>query len=125
MLETSARLLRLLSLLQARRSWAGRELAERMEVTERTLRRDVAKLRALGYPVLSAAGTDGGYSLGAGASLPPLMIDDDECIAIAVALQTAGGTAMAIEDASLRALAKIEQVLPSRLRRRLKSFTSS
>ncbi len=126
MLETSARLLRLLSMLQARRSWPGLELAERLEVTDRTLRRDIERLRSLGYPVLSAPGTGGGYSLGAGASLPPMMFDDDECIAIVLALQTATGNGVAgIETASLRALAKLEPVLPSRLRRRLKSLRSS
>jgi predicted DNA-binding transcriptional regulator YafY len=126
MLVTSARLLRLLSLLQARESWAGGDLAGRLEVTGRTLRRDVDRLRSLGYPVHSTSGTAGGYKLGAGASLPPLLLDDDEAIAVAVGLQTAaGGSVAEIEEASTRALAKLEQVLPKRLRRRLGALRSS
>jgi predicted DNA-binding transcriptional regulator YafY len=126
MLVTSARLLRLLSLLQAREFWAGADLAERLEVTGRTLRRDVDRLRSLGYPVHSTSGTAGGYKLGAGASLPPLLLDDDEAIAVAVGLQTAaGGSVAEIEEASTRALAKLEQVLPKRLRRRLAALRSS
>jgi predicted DNA-binding transcriptional regulator YafY len=120
MLETSARLLRLLSLFQARRYWSGVELSERLEVTGRTLRRDVDRLRSLGYPVKSTSGTAGGYQLGAGASLPPLLLDDDEAVAVAVGLRTAAsGTITGIEEASLRALSKLEQVLPSRLRHRV------
>src|SRR5271166_4660931 len=120
MLETSARLLRLLSLFQARRYWSGAELSERLEVTARTLRRDVDKLRSLGYPVNSTSGTAGGYQLGAGATLPPLLLDDDEAVAVAVGLRTAAsGTVAGIEEASVRALSKLEQVLPSRLRRRV------
>jgi predicted DNA-binding transcriptional regulator YafY len=126
MLETSARLLRLLTLLQARRSWTGHELCRRLEVTDRTLRRDVDRLRTLGYPVHATSGPAGGYTLGAGASLPPLMLDDDEGVAVAVGLQSAAGGSLAgIEDASLRALAKLEQVLPTRLRRRLLALRSS
>jgi predicted DNA-binding transcriptional regulator YafY len=126
MLQTSARLLRLLTLLQARRAWTGRELVERLEVTDRTLRRDVDRLRSLGYPVHSTSGIAGGYSLGAGAALPPLMLDDEEGVAVAVALQTAaGGSVAGIEDAAQRALAKLEQVFPTRLRRRLKAMRSS
>jgi predicted DNA-binding transcriptional regulator YafY len=126
MLQTSARLLRLLTMLQARRSWTGPDLSERLEVTARTLRRDVDRLRSLGYPVHSTSGTAGGYRLGAGASLPPLMLEDDEGIAVALALQiAAGGTIAGIEDAAQRALAKLEQVLPNRLRRRIKSLRSS
>jgi predicted DNA-binding transcriptional regulator YafY len=126
MLQTSARLLRLLTMLQARRSWTGPDLSERLEVTARTLRRDVERLRSLGYPVHSTSGTAGGYRLGAGASLPPLMLEDDEGIAVALALQiAAGGTIAGIEDAAQRALAKLEQVLPNRLRRRIKSLRSS
>lgn len=126
MLQTSARLLRLLTMLQARRSWAGPDLSERLEVTARTLRRDVDRLRSLGYPVHSTSGTAGGYSLGAGAALPPLMLEDDEGIAVALALQTAaGGSVTGIEDAAQRALAKLEQVLPNRLRRRIKTMRSS
>jgi predicted DNA-binding transcriptional regulator YafY len=126
MLQTSARLLRLLTMLQSRRSWAGPDLAERLEVTARTLRRDVDRLRSLGYPVHSTSGTAGGYSLGAGASLPPLMLEDDEGIAVALALQiAAGGSIGGIEDAAQRALSKLEQVLPNRLRRRIKTMRSS
>jgi predicted DNA-binding transcriptional regulator YafY len=122
-LETSARLLRLLSLLQSRRDWTGPELAERLEVTARTVRRDVERLRALGYPVHAAPGTAGGYRLGAGAALPPLLLDDEEAIAVALCLRTgAGGSVEGIEETSLRALAKLEQVLPSRLRRRAQAM---
>jgi predicted DNA-binding transcriptional regulator YafY len=125
MLETSARLLRLLSLLQAHRDWSGTELAERLGVTPRTVRRDVDKLRGLGYPVHASPGVAGGYRLGAGAALPPLLLDDEEAVAVAAGLRTAavGGVA-GIEEASVRALAKLEQVLPSRLRHRLDAFRS-
>jgi len=120
MLETSARLLRLLSLFQAQRYWTGALLAERLEVTPRTLRRDVDRLRSLGYPVNSTSGTAGGYQLGAGATLPPLLLDDDEAVAVAVGLRTAAsGTVEGIEEASVRALAKLQRVLPERLRRRV------
>jgi predicted DNA-binding transcriptional regulator YafY len=123
MLQTSARLLRLLSLLQVRRFWAGPELAERLEVTARTLRRDVDRLRALGYPVNAASGPAGGYQLGAGAALPPLLLDDDEALAVALGLRTAAsGTVTGMEEAALRALAKLEQVLPARLRRRVNAL---
>src|SRR5579872_6107182 len=126
MLETSARLLRLLSLFQAKRYWAGAELCGRLEVTARTLRRDVDRLRTLGYPVNSTSGAAGGYQLGAGATLPPLLLDDEEAIAVAVGLRTAAsGTVTGIEEASVRALAKLEQVLPSRLRRRVTSLHAS
>ena len=125
MLETSARLLRLLSLLQARRDWPGAELAERLGVSPRTVRRDMDKLRSLGYPVDAAPGTAGGYRLGAGAALPPLLLDDEEAVAVAVGLRTAaGGTVTGIEEASVRALAKLEQVLPSRLRHRVNALHS-
>src|SRR3954447_4164205 len=114
MLETSARLLRLLSLLQARRDWPGRDLAERLGVSERTVRRDVERLRDLGYPVQASRGTDGGYRLGAGTAMPPLLLDDDEAVAVAVGLRTAaGGTVAGIEETSVRALTKLEQVLPA------------
>jgi predicted DNA-binding transcriptional regulator YafY len=117
--ETSARLLRLLSLLQARPEWAGAELAARLEITARTLRRDVAKLRSLGYPVHAAPGVAGGYRLGAGAALPPLLLDDEEAVAVALSLRTAATHAVSgVGEASVRALAKLEQVLPSRLRAR-------
>ncbi|WP_435852560.1 helix-turn-helix transcriptional regulator [Streptomyces sparsogenes] len=125
MLETSARLLRLLSLLQAHREWSGAELADRLKVTTRTVRRDVDRLRELGYPVHSAPGTAGGYQLGPGAQLPPLLLDDDEAVAVAVGLrQAAGGGVEGIEETSVRALAKLEQVLPDRLRRRVGALSS-
>jgi predicted DNA-binding transcriptional regulator YafY len=122
-LSTSARLLRLLSLLQARRFWAGAELAQRLEVTSRTLRRDVDRLRELGYPVNAASGKAGGYRLGAGAALPPLLLSDDEALAVAVGLRTAAtGTVSGMEESAVRALAKLEQVLPTRLRRRVSAL---
>ncbi|MER6945057.1 YafY family protein [Nonomuraea sp. NPDC000554] len=123
MLDTSARLLRLLSLLQTRRDWAGADLAERLGVARRTVRRDIDRLRLLGYPVDSTPGVSGGYRLGAGAELPPLLLDDEEAVAVAVSLRTAaGGTVTGIEETSLRALAKLEQVLPSRLRHRVNAL---
>jgi predicted DNA-binding transcriptional regulator YafY len=119
MVETSARLLRLLSLLQVKPDWTGAELAGRLEVTPRTLRRDVAKLRGLGYPVRAEPGVAGGYRLGAGAALPPLLLDDEEAVAVALSLRTSAGHAVSgIGEASARALAKLEQVLPARLRER-------
>jgi predicted DNA-binding transcriptional regulator YafY len=126
MVETpAARLLRLLSLLQARRDWPGAELAGRLGVTARTVRRDVEKLRALGYPVHATPGTTGGYRLGAGAVLPPLLLDDEEAVAVAAGLRTAaGGSITGIEEISLRALAKLEQLLPSRLRHRVNALQS-
>lgn len=118
--DPTARTLRLLSLLQTHRFWPGGELAERLGVSARTLRRDVDRLRELGYPVDASPGVAGGYRLAAGSELPPLLLEDDEAVAIAVGLRTAAGAAIAgIEDASLRALAKLDQVLPSRLRRRV------
>ncbi|MCL2553408.1 MAG: YafY family transcriptional regulator [Actinomycetia bacterium] len=123
MLETSARLLRLLSLLQSRRDWSGPDLAERLDVTPRTVRRDVERLRGLGYPVHASPGTAGGYRLGAGAALPPLLLDDEEAVAVALCLRTgAGGTVEGIQETSVRALAKLEQVLPSRLRHRVQAM---
>jgi predicted DNA-binding transcriptional regulator YafY len=117
--ETSARLLRLLSLLEMRADWAGADLAARLEVTSRTLRRDMQKLRSLGYPVYATPGAAGGYRLGAGAALPPLLLDDDEAVAVALSLRTAASHAVTgVAEASVRALAKLEQVLPSRLRGR-------
>jgi predicted DNA-binding transcriptional regulator YafY len=122
MLETSARLLRLLSLLQAHRDWSGSELAERLGVTTRTVRRDVDRLRELGYPVHAIQGA-AGYRLGAGSALPPLLLDDDEAVAVAVGLRTAaGGSVAGIEETSLRALTTLEQVLPSRLRHRVSTL---
>ncbi len=122
MLETSARLLKLLALLQTHRDWTGAELAERLHVTSRTVRRDVDRLRELGYPVHATQGT-GGYRLGAGAALPPLLLDDDEAVAVAVGLRSASdGTVAGIEESSLRALTKLEQVLPPRLRHRVRTL---
>jgi predicted DNA-binding transcriptional regulator YafY len=126
MTETSSRLLQLLSLLQARRYWPGRELADRLEVSPRTLRRDVDRLRGLGYPVDSLTGPAGGYRLHAGTAMPPLLLDDDEAIAIAVGLRTAARASVAgIEETSVRALVKLEQVLPSHLARRVGALQSA
>jgi predicted DNA-binding transcriptional regulator YafY len=123
MADTTARVLRLLSLLQAHREWPGPELAERLEVSPRTLRRDIDRLRELGYPVHATTGPAGGYRLEAGTAMPPLLLDDDEAVAIAVGLRTAAsGGVTGIEETSLRALAKLEQVLPSRLRRRVNTL---
>ncbi|MEX0169386.1 helix-turn-helix transcriptional regulator [Streptomyces sp. LMG1-1-1.1] len=125
MLETSARLLRLLSLLQAHREWSGPDLAERLGVTSRTVRRDVDRLRELGYPVHASPGTGGGYQLGAGAELPPLLLDDEEAVAVAVGLRAAAGQGVeGIGESSVRALAKLEQVLPGRLRRRISALNA-
>jgi predicted DNA-binding transcriptional regulator YafY len=122
-LETSARLLRLLSLLQTPREWTGSTLAGRLGVSPRTVRKDIDRLRALGYPVRATRGATGGYRLEAGAAMPPLLLDDDEAVAVALGLRTAaGGTVAGIEEASLRALAKLEQVLPARLRRRVQAL---
>ncbi|MEV4456470.1 YafY family protein [Microbispora sp. NPDC049633] len=123
MSDTSARLLRMLSLLQARRDWPGAELAERLHVTTRTVRRDVERLRELGYPVHAALGPAGGYRLGAGASLPPLLLDDEEAVAVTVGLRTGAASGVSgIEEAALRALTKVEHVLPSRLRHRVQTL---
>ena len=123
MLQTSARLLALLSLLQVRREWTGQELADRLEVGSRTIRRDVEKLRTLGYPVHAARGVAGGYRLGTGGRLPPLLLDDAEAVAVAVGLRTAAAVSVSgVEETSLRALAKLEQVLPDRLRRRVSAL---
>jgi predicted DNA-binding transcriptional regulator YafY len=125
-MDTSERLLKLLSLLQARPDWTGHELAERLDVTGRTVRNDVERLRRLGYPVHASPGVGGGYRLGAGAALPPLLLDDEEAVAVAVGLRTAAGGAVAgIEETSLRALVKLEQVLPSRLRHRVNALHSA
>lgn len=119
MLDTSARLLRLLSLLQARPEWPGAELASRLAITPRTLRRDVHRLRELDYPVHSVPGVAGGYRLGSGASMPPLQLDDDEAIAVVVSLRGATSHSVAgLAEASVSALAKLDQVLPARLRQR-------
>jgi predicted DNA-binding transcriptional regulator YafY len=120
MLQTSARLLRLLSLFQAQRYWSGVDLSNRLKVTARTLRRDVDRLRSLGYPVHSNSGVAGGYQLGAGANIPPLLLDDEEAVAVALGLRTSAmGAVSGIEEASVRALLKLEQVLPPRLRSRV------
>jgi predicted DNA-binding transcriptional regulator YafY len=121
--QTSARLLALLSLLQLRREWTGQELADRLEVGPRTIRRDIDKLRSLGYPIEADPGVAGGYRLGAGGELPPLLLDDAEAVAVAVGLRTAAsGSIAGIEETSVRALAKLEQVLPARLRRRISAL---
>lgn len=126
MLGTSARLLQLLLLLQGRRNWTGNDLAERLEVTERTLRRDVERLRTVGYQVHSSAGIAGGYRLAVGAALPPLLLEDDEALAVSIGLSAvAAGTVAGMEEAAVRALTKLEQVLPTRVRRRAKALYSS
>ncbi|NED98654.1 helix-turn-helix transcriptional regulator [Phytoactinopolyspora halotolerans] len=126
MANTSSRMLRLLSLLQTHRYWPGGELAERLEVSERTLRRDIDRLRELGYPIDASRGVAGGYQLQAGAALPPLLLDDDEAVAIAVGLTTAaGGAVSGIEETSVRALAKVVQVMPPKLRRRVDALQSA
>ena len=125
-LQTSARLLRLLSLLQARATWSGADLAEKLETTTRTLRRDVDRLRVLGYPIESTTGAAGGYRLGPGAALPPLHLDEDEATAVFIGLHTAAGTGVAGADAaSIRALSKLESVLPPRMRKRLGMLRTS
>ena len=124
--DTPSRLLQLLSLLQARRDWPGNELAERLEVSPRTIRRDVGRLRALGYPVESVTGPGGRYRLHAGTAMPPLLLDEDEAIAIAVGLRTAARASVTgIEETSVRALVKLEQVLPEHLRRRVAALGSA
>jgi predicted DNA-binding transcriptional regulator YafY len=125
MANMAPRLFRLLSLLQTPRDWTGADLAERLAVDVRTVRRDIQKLRDLGYPVHATPGA-AGYRLGAGAKLPPLLLDDDEAVAVAIGLRTAAsGTVAGIEDTSLRALAKLERVLPSRLRHRVNLLHSA
>ncbi|SEM46508.1 Predicted DNA-binding transcriptional regulator YafY, contains an HTH and WYL domains [Nonomuraea pusilla] len=119
MQKTSARLLALLSLLQARRDWPGALLAERLRVSPRTVRRDVDRLRELGYPVLAVKGPDGGYRLDAGSELPPLLFDDDQAVALAVALQMAATAGAGLGEAAARALTTVRQVMPSRLRHRI------
>jgi predicted DNA-binding transcriptional regulator YafY len=126
MRETSSRLLELLALLQARRGWSGGELAARLEVSGRTIRRDVERLRGLGYPVESLSGPAGGYQLRAGSAMPPLLLDDEEAIAIAVGLSTAARSSVTgIEETAVRALVKLEQVLPAHLRRRVGALSSA
>jgi predicted DNA-binding transcriptional regulator YafY len=123
MANTSTRTLRLLSLLQTHRYWPGAELADRLQVSLRTLRRDIDRLRELGYPVQAQRGVEGGYQLAAGAALPPLVIDDEEAVALAVGLQAAAESAVeGIAESSVRALAKVVQVMPARLRRRVEAL---
>ena len=121
MLETSARLLELLSLLQLKRDWTSFELAGRLEVSTRTVRADIGRLRSLGYPVYARPGVAGGYRLAAGTAMPPLLLDDDEAVAVAVGLGAVATQRLGVEETSLTALAKLEQVLPSRLRRRVEA----
>ncbi|MBY8847318.1 helix-turn-helix transcriptional regulator [Saccharothrix longispora] len=121
MVETSARLLRVLSLLQLKRDWTGSELAGRLGVSTRTVRADVGRLRSLGYPVDARPGVAGGYRLAAGTAMPPLLLDDDEAVAVAVGLGVVATRRLGVEETSLTALAKLEQVLPSRLRRRVEA----
>ena len=124
-MSSSARMLRLLSLLQTHRYWPGAELAGRLEVSDRTLRRDVERLRDLGYPVHAVRGVSGGYQLQAGAAMPPLLLDDEEAVAIVVGLQAAaGGMVAGIEETSVRALGKVVAVMPPRLRRRVDALAS-
>lgn len=124
--DPTARTLSLLALLQTHRHWAGAELAERLGVSERTVRRDVDRLRALGYPVHASPGLDGGYQLAAGSHLPPLVVDDEEAVALAVGLRAAAGAAIAgIDETTVRVMAKLEQVLPDRLRRRVDALHSN
>jgi predicted DNA-binding transcriptional regulator YafY len=123
MLETSARLLRLLSLLELRRELSGTELADRLEVSPRTVRRDIDRLRALGYSVAATAGV-AGYRLEAGQTVPPLLLDDEEAVAVAVGLRTAAGSVTGLDETSMRALAKLDRVLPAHLRRRVRTLAS-
>jgi predicted DNA-binding transcriptional regulator YafY len=126
MSDTSGRLLRLLDLLQSRPDWTGGDLAERLGVTTRTVRKDVTRLRDLGYPVDANPGATGGYRLAAGAHLPPLLLDDDEAVAVAIGLRAAAHAGIVgIEETSVRAVAKLEQMLPNRLRRRVGALQSS
>ncbi|MBV8989087.1 MAG: YafY family transcriptional regulator [Solirubrobacterales bacterium] len=126
MSDTASRLLELLSLLQGRRDWPGSELAQRLEVSPRTIRRDVERLRQLGYPVQSLTGPAGGYRLRAGTAMPPLLLDDEEAIAIGVGLRTAARASVTgIEETAVRALVKLEQVLPAHLRRRVRALGSA
>ncbi|WP_411072213.1 helix-turn-helix transcriptional regulator [Streptomyces sp. cmx-4-25] len=126
MTDTPARLLNLLSLLQTPREWPGSELAERLSVSPRTIRRDIDRLRDLGYPVEATLGAEGGYRLVAGTALPPLLLDDEEAVAIAVGLRAGAGHAIeGVEEASVRALAKLEQVLPARLRHRVSTLQNA
>ena len=125
-MDTAERLLKLLGLLEGRIDWTAEELGRRLEVTTRTIRRDITRLRDLGYPVEAVAGPGGGYRLGAGGKLPPLLLDDDEAIAVAVGLRVSTTSAVGgLEDPSLSALAKLEHVLPARLRSRLEDISEA
>ncbi|PWV57616.1 HTH domain-containing protein [Nocardiopsis sp. L17-MgMaSL7] len=123
MATSPSRMLKLLSLLQTRRDWPGRVLAERLDVSDRTLRRDVDHLRELGYRIIAVKGPDGGYRLDAGSELPPLLFDDDQAVALATALQVAAVSGATASEAALRALATVRQVMPSRLRHRIDRLT--
>lgn len=126
MLSSSSRLLRLLTLLQTRHHWAGQELALLLSIHPRTLRRDIDRLRELGYPIQASSGVAGGYAFRPGQVLPPLLLDDDEALAVAIALRTAAsGMVGGMEETSLRAVIKLEQVMPARLRKRLDALRSS
>ena len=124
MRETSSRLLSLLALMQSRPAWPGTELAERLDVSTRTIRKDIDRLRELGYPVDAVRGPAGYYQLGVGAKLPPLLLDDEEAVAVAVGLRTGGGVS-GMQESSARALAKLEHVLPHRLQRQVKAIHSA
>jgi predicted DNA-binding transcriptional regulator YafY len=119
MTGSSSRMLALLSLLQSQRAWPGHVLAERLDVSPRTVRRDVDRLRELGYRIGAVKGPDGGYRLAAGSELPPLLFDDEQAVAIAVALQSVPSTGVDLDEAAARALATVRQVMPSRLRHRV------
>lgn len=122
-IDTPARLLRLLVLFSSRQSWSAQALVERLEVTPRTLRRDVTRLRHLGYPIESTTGRYGGYALGAGGRLPPLLLDDDEAVAVSVALRDLSRAAdPVLGEAAVAAMAKLAQVLPSALRERVETL---
>ncbi|WP_053387229.1 helix-turn-helix transcriptional regulator [Leucobacter japonicus] len=121
-MTSTTRLLELLSLLQARRDWPGPALAARLEVDPRTIRRDIDRLREMGYRIQATAGRDGGYRLDAGSELPPLLFDEDQTVAVAVALQSSPALGTGLEEAALRALGTIRQVMPSKLRHRLDAF---
>lgn len=124
-LSTSARLLRLMTVLQTQRFWSGPDLSDRLEVTPRTLRRDVDRLRSLGYAVDATSGPGGGYQLGRGTAIPPLELSDDEAVAVAVALESAADTFVGIGDVARRVRAKLDQVLPARLRRRVNALSAA
>ena len=126
MWPTSTRLLQLLAMLQARRDWSGKDLASRLEVSTRTIRTDIERLRGLGYPVEATPGVRGGYRLGHGTTMPPLLLDDEEVVAVTVGLRTTTGSGVTgIEEASLRALVKLEQLMPSRLRHRIDAIRTA